>query len=65
MALEDTDIMEFGRHQGKRLIDVPASYLLFIYDNFKLKPDLKDYIEDNKQGLEQEKAKRDSKFKRD
>lgn len=29
--LKDTDIITFGIHKGKRLIDVPADYLLWYY----------------------------------
>ncbi len=29
---EDTDIMPFGKHKGKKLIDVPDSYLIWLYD---------------------------------
>lgn len=28
----DTSIMPFGQHIGKRMIDIPAQYLLYIYD---------------------------------
>lgn len=33
-AYEDTDIMPFGAHIDKRLEDVPAQYLLFLWDSW-------------------------------
>ena len=30
--LTDDDIIWFGKYRGSRLVDVPASYLLFLYD---------------------------------
>ena len=29
----DNSQMPFGKHQGKRLIDVPAYYLLWLWEN--------------------------------
>lgn len=43
--------MKFGLHKGKKLIDVPASYLIFLYENEKCFGDLKDYIFDNLDSL--------------
>lgn len=31
--MTDTDIMPFGKHKGKRMEDVPASYLLWLWDS--------------------------------
>ena len=51
----DDTLMPFGVHQGKRLEDVPAWYLLYIYDK---KPNLdkrmREYIEDNMDVLQKE-----------
>lgn len=48
--MTDTDIMPFGKHKGKRMEDVPASYLLWLWDNGlwqeKEKP-LHGYIKDS------------------
>lgn len=49
--------MPFGQHKGQKLANVPAGYLLYIYDNFKLHENLKVYIEKNKDALQAE-AKR-------
>jgi uncharacterized protein (DUF3820 family) len=47
MALNDNSSMPFGKHKGDRLINVPASYLLWLYENNKCSGELKQYIEDN------------------
>lgn len=31
--LEDNDLMPFGKHKGKKMKDVPADYLIWIYEN--------------------------------
>ena len=55
MAYTDSSIMPFGAHKGKRLIDVPAQYLLWLYENNKCVGHLKNYIQDNLDVLKQEK----------
>lgn len=32
-ALEDTDLMPFGKHKGVPMQDVPASYLHYLWTN--------------------------------
>ena len=32
MPLTDDDLMPFGKHRGRRLEDVPARYLLWLWD---------------------------------
>lgn len=44
--LTDSSIMPFGKYQGDRLIDIPASYLLWLYENNKA-GSIKSYIEEN------------------
>jgi uncharacterized protein (DUF3820 family) len=34
--LKDTDLMPFGMHKDIPMQDVPASYLMWLYDNDKL-----------------------------
>lgn len=45
--MNDESIMPFGSHKGKKLANVPAEYLLYIYENYQLYSNLKQYIEDN------------------
>lgn len=60
----DSTLMPFGRHQGKKLANVPASYLLWAYNNLQLLAPLKEYIEDNMKALETEKRKEEEERKR-
>ncbi|CAA7196718.1 hypothetical protein [Chryseobacterium potabilaquae] len=50
--MEDTDIMPYGIHMGKQMQDVPADYLLRLYEEGQLTDPVKIYIEDNLQVLE-------------
>jgi len=47
----DNSLMPFGKHKGTKLINVPADYLLWLYDNIDLKEDLKKYVDDNYEKL--------------
>jgi hypothetical protein len=65
--LKDTDIMPFGKHKGAQLKDVPASYLLWLYeqmrrDNFNVK--LAYYIDEHTKQLNQEAEEEDSDARR-
>ena len=31
--LKDGDLMPFGKHKGDKMIDIPAKYLLYMYEN--------------------------------
>lgn len=53
-GLTDQSIIGFGKHKGKMLSQVPADYLLWLYDQPRLDPKLKVYIEENKDALNQE-----------
>lgn len=54
IKMNDHTIMFFGVHKGKKLANVPAEYLLFLYKENKCFGELKKYIEDNMDGLKQE-----------
>ena len=45
MALDDNSPMPFGKYRGKKMIDVPASYLLWLYENGNTFGEMKDYLE--------------------
>lgn len=49
--MTDETHIHFGRHKGKRLIDVPADYLIWLYENNKCYGPLRKYIEDNREAL--------------
>lgn len=62
MELTDESIMPFGKHKGEKMANVPASYLLWIYDEWTLpnprfcfvNQEVKAYIEDNLDVLRKE-----------
>lgn len=45
--MKDTDLMPWGIHKGKKMANVPASYLLWLYNNNKCSGEVKTYIEEN------------------
>lgn len=56
--LTDTDEMPFGKYKGIKMIDVPADYLLFIYNDREIaKGNVRDYILDNLEVLKEEENK--------
>lgn len=51
----DTTIMPFGKYKGRHLKDVPAYYLLYLFDQLNIKDRaLKEYIKDNEDVLRKE-----------
>lgn len=55
--LEDI-IMPFGKYKGEQLLDIPASYLEWIYDNLELNVDLEHAVSDAIDILRGEKNRR-------
>lgn len=53
-AMKDQSIMPFGKYKGKKMGEVPASYLLWIYDEGIKDGDVKTYIVDNLDALKLE-----------
>jgi uncharacterized protein (DUF3820 family) len=53
--MTDNSLMPFGIHKGKELANVPAKYLLFLYNSDKCFDELREYIHDNLKILQQEK----------
>jgi uncharacterized protein (DUF3820 family) len=62
MTLTDESPMPWGRNKGTRMIDVPASDLLYYYESNKCSADVREYVEDNLDVL-QEEVKRDMRQK--
>ena len=59
MALTDKDLMPFGKYRGTEMANVPAYYLIYIYNKYDLDKTLQtrkvlEYIEDNLEILETE-----------
>ncbi|MCK5022560.1 MAG: DUF3820 family protein [Candidatus Aenigmarchaeota archaeon] len=49
--MTDESIMPWGMHQGVKLANVPASYLIYQYDVGHLRGELKKYVENNMDAL--------------
>jgi hypothetical protein len=52
--ITDESLMPYGTHKGTAMANVPAAYLIWMYDNNKLIPPLKRYVKDNMEVLRQE-----------
>lgn len=52
--LTDDSIMPFGKHQGTAMANVPADYLIYLYDRDICYGEVKDYIKENLDVLTQE-----------
>ena len=53
--MDDNSIMPWGKYKGYKLANVPAWYLLWLADEKNIVGHLKNYIEENRDILEQEK----------
>jgi len=45
--LTDESLMPWGKYKGDKMINVPASYLVWLYENNKCDRLVKEYIKDN------------------
>lgn len=52
--LTDSSRMPFGKYINEKMANVPASYLMWLYDNNKCNQQVKDYIEENMDVLKDE-----------
>lgn len=52
----DNSIMPWGKYAGEKMANVPPSYLLWLLENRKCFGDVKRYIEQNKDVLQDEVA---------
>ena len=52
--MTDESLMPWGKYKGEKIANVPASYLLWLYDNQKCTGEIKLYIRNNLEGLKQE-----------
>lgn len=50
-------LISFGMYKGTKLKDLPAGYLLFLYEKKKLFGSYKAYVEKNKASLEADKKR--------
>jgi uncharacterized protein (DUF3820 family) len=49
--MTDNDLMPFGVHKGKKMCNVPDSYLKWLYESNLCFGAIKKYIEENAQSL--------------
>lgn len=66
--MDDNSIISFGKHKGEKLIDVPASYLLWLWTNKnkaqeEKNPELFTYICDNLEVIRKEIAEKYRNYK--
>jgi hypothetical protein len=52
--VQDTDIIDFGKYKGEKFGNVPASYLLWLYENDRCTPMARDYVKNNLDVLKKE-----------
>ncbi len=61
--LTDASLMPWGKYQGEKMENVPAEYLIWLYDNNKCSGEVKQYIVANLENLKIEiKNKQQGKF---
>ena len=52
--MTDESIMSIGKYKGEKMANVPASYLLWLYENGNIYGELKQYIADNLEVIKSE-----------
>jgi len=45
--VDDNYLMPYGAHKGKKMANIPDDYLIHMYDQDKLWPNLRDYVKRN------------------
>ena len=58
LRVTDNSLMLFGKHKGVKMANVPASYLIWLYEEKEISKNLKDYIGDNMDCLKKEVAEK-------
>lgn len=57
VVFTDNTPMPFGKHKGKAMVNVPAVYLIWLFNNSCTHTGVKQYIIDNLAALEKEAGK--------
>ncbi len=52
--MTDSDLMPYGKYKVEKMANVPASYLLWLYENDKCSASVMAYIKDNYDVLKME-----------
>jgi len=63
MTLTDESPMPWGKYKGTAMCNVPATYLIWIYDNDKIDKPVREYVEDNRELLDKETEQNNTKNK--
>jgi|WetSurMetagenome_2_1015567.scaffolds.fasta_scaffold03883_17 uncharacterized protein (DUF3820 family) len=45
--MNDNDKMPFGKYKGEMMANIPAEYLIWLYENGKCYGDVKKYLDEN------------------
>lgn len=53
-VITDETIMTYGKHRGKEFQEIPADYLIWLYEETDCPLNIKTYVEDNMDVLEAE-----------
>lgn len=53
-VLTDESIMWYGIHRHKKMEDVPAGYLIYCYDTNKCPPNVRVYVQENREVLDKQ-----------
>ena len=51
---DDNSLMPFGKYKGEKMANIPASYLIWLYENGNYYGSVKKYIADSMETLKQE-----------
>lgn len=55
MELTDESLMPFGKYKGEKMANVPAAYLIWLYNNGKCSSAVSKYVQENQDVLQSEK----------
>lgn len=50
----DQTVINYGKHAGQKLANIPADYLIWLYENDKCNAPMRAYIKDNLEVLKAE-----------
>jgi uncharacterized protein (DUF3820 family) len=45
--MDDNSKMPFGKYKDEKMANIPADYLLWLYENSKVYGEVREYIKDN------------------
>ena len=54
MVIDDNSLMPWGKYAGYKMADIPPDYLIWLFENHKVKGHIYMYIQENMDTLKQE-----------